>query len=50
MRKGAKQKMWAAAQLAMVRIDGHTPDTKALKVLESMRRNERIHPLELPNE
>ena len=40
----------SAAQLAMVRIDGYTPDTKALKVLESMRRNERIHPLELPDE
>jgi len=50
MRKGAKRIMWAAGQLAMMPIEGYTPDTKALKVLESMRENERIHPLALEEE
>lgn len=50
MRKGAKRRMWAAAQLAMVRIDGYTPDPKALEVLASMRENERIHALDAGEE
>jgi len=45
-----RRTMWAAARMAGLELEDFTPDPKAIRILESMRRDPRIAEVEEPEE